>query len=68
MLPEGEEDRSAPPGILGGSDNMQGGEAVARAKYCPRSRSRLELAGRTREEVGSRDMANIPPAGGTVAE
>ena len=68
MPPEGEEDRSAPPGIPGGSDNMQGGGAVARAKYCLRLRNRLELVGRTRAEVGNMDKANIPPAGGTVVE
>jgi len=64
---EEEEDRSAPPGIPGGSDNMQGGGAVARAKYCPRSRNRL-LVGRTRAEVGNMDMASNPPAEGTVVE
>jgi hypothetical protein len=65
---EGEEDRSALQGIPDGSDNMRGGGAVARAKYCPRSQNRLGLVGRTRAGVGNMDMASIPLAGGTVVE
>jgi len=63
-----EEDRSAPRGIPGGLDNMQGGGAVAHAKRCPRLRGRLEVVERSQLGEDNMDTASSPPVGGTVAE
>lgn len=63
-----EEDRLASRGIPGELDNMQGGEAVAHAKRCPRLSGRLEVVECTQPEADNTDTASSPPVGGTVAE